>query len=111
LKSAKHPLSVPAIVSGLSGKLDEVNVYRALEALTKAHILSRSDLRRGGAHYELAHGHHHHVICNDCGMTEDVRECADKNLEIRVLRSAKGFATINTHALEFFGTCNSCSEI
>ncbi len=110
LKGARHPLSVPQITARITGNLDETNVYRSLEALTRAGILSRSDLRQGGAHYEMLHGHHHHhVVCNNCGIMEDVEECIGERVESKVLKSAKKFAAINTHALEFFGTCNSCA--
>ncbi len=109
LKSAHKPLSVPAIAARLGNHLDEVNVYRALEALSAKGLLTRSDVRRGGAHYEFAHGdHHHHLICNDCGKTEDFEFCEDKGLERRALRGSRTFASIQTHALEFFGTCQRC---
>ena len=110
LKNSRHPMSVPEVARWLSATLDEVNVYRALEALAGVGILTRSDVRRGGAHYELAEGHHHHIVCKSCGRTEDVEDCADKKLEARVLKETKLFAKIDTHALEFFGTCYSCAH-
>lgn len=109
LKRSHTPLSVPDIARRLGKNLDEVNVYRALEALTSAGLLMRADLRRGGAHYEFAHSHHHHVTCRSCGKTEDVQDCDAGKLETRVLASSS-FARIDTHALEFFGTCRPCAR-
>ena len=102
-------MSVPEIAREIHDSLDLVSVYRALETLTRAGIFARTDLRHGGAHYELALKHHHHLVCNDCGRTEDVNECIGKNVEQRVLLHAKKFSAINTHSLEFFGTCRDCA--
>ena len=110
LKSAHTPLSIPDIMKKLDGNLDEVNVYRALEALSDKGLLARSDTRRGGARYEYAHSHHHDLICKDCGLTEDVEECADKRMEQRALGNSRAFAVIQTHALEFFGLCHMCAK-
>lgn len=110
LKNAESPLSVADITGKLHKDLNKVNVYRALEALGDAGLLVRSDVRRGGAHYEYAYSHHHHLVCEECGRTEDVRECADKRMEKRVLDTSRTFAAISTHALEFFGVCNACAR-
>lgn len=109
LKTTDKPSSVPEITARLGKNLDEVNVYRALEALTRAKILARSDVRRGGAHYEFIHGHHHHIVCNTCGHTEDIENCDNEKMETKALKRSS-FAAIDTHALEFFGTCTPCAK-
>jgi Fe2+ or Zn2+ uptake regulation protein len=108
LRRSRKPMPVSKIARALTKYLDETNVYRSLEALTGADLLMRSDLRSGGAHYEFAHSHHHHLVCNNCGKTEDVEECIDAGAERRILEGSQVFASINTHALEFFGTCRTC---
>ncbi len=80
-KSADKPLSVTEVSELLRGTLNFVNVYRALEALCAKGLLVRRDLRQGGAYYEYPHSHHHHLICDDCGRTEDVKYCNAKNLK------------------------------
>ena len=109
LKRAHKPLPVAKITGQLRSNLDEVNVYRALEALCGKGLLTRSDMRQGGARYEYAHLHHHHLVCGDCGLTEDMEDCADKRMEKRALDNSHAFATIRTHALEFFGLCKACA--
>lgn len=109
LKSADRPLSVPDVSVSLRTALNFVNVYRSLEALTKRGLLLRSDLRSGGASYEYPHSHHHHLVCNDCGRTEDVTHCTDRRIEEKVLRDSHTFASVDTHALEFFGLCKQCA--
>lgn len=112
LKAAHRPLSVPDIYRKCGPNLDVVNVYRALEAFTRVGILLRTDLRKGGAHYEYRHDdhHHHHITCTYCGTTEDVEGCDDSNIESRVLRRSRSFSSVQSHALEFFGTCAACSR-
>jgi Fe2+ or Zn2+ uptake regulation protein len=110
LKRTTRPLSVPDIAKEVGRNLDEVNVYRALEALCDAGVLSRSHALLGAARYEYPHSHHHHVICTDCGRTEDVEDCMDGNIEERVLKSSPAFASVKAHALEFFGTCKPCAS-
>ncbi len=109
LKRAEKPLAVPEILNFLGNNLDEVNVYRALKAFGDKGIVAQSDVRRGGAHYEYARSHHHHLICRDCGLTEDVDDCADKRMEKKVLANSRSFARIQTHVLEFFGSCKACA--
>lgn len=108
LKKAPAPVSVPEVAKHIGKNLVEANVYRALEALSAAGALVRRDMQRGSVHYEYPHSHHHHLICRDCGRTEDVEHCTDKDMEKKVLRSSRAFASVNTHSLEFFGHCKDC---
>ncbi len=109
LKKTARPVSVPELTERIGKKLVEVNIYRALESLSRKGILVRSDIRHGGAHYEYPHSHHHHVVCSDCGVTEEIDVCAGKSIERRALRDSTVFGAIRTHALEFFGTCKGCA--
>lgn len=90
---------------------DVVTLYRALEALADAGIVRRVNLRHGHTDYELsAQGeHHHHLVCTDCGVIEDVEIPAEKVLEKQALAHSSRFASLSEHALEFFGTCKACA--
>lgn len=94
------------------GDIDAVTLYRALDALVSASIVRRVDLQHGHTDYELnqPHNHHHHLVCTECGATEDVRECPAERLEKQALRKSHHFATLKEHALEFFGTCKTCAS-
>lgn len=59
LARAQGPMSVETIARGVKGKLDLVNAYRALEALTDAGLVRRVDLGHAHTHYELARGRSH----------------------------------------------------
>lgn len=104
------PMTAAQIKSKLGTSADSVTVYRALDALTVAGITTRVDFHEPEARYELAIGrhHHHHLVCNGCGIVEDIKDCHPKGLEQSVLKSSSRFASINGHALEFFGTCTKC---
>ena len=110
LHKAASPMSVKAIAAALGAKADDVTVYRALEALSEAGIVARVDLRHSHAHYELAAGkkHHHHLVCNSCGIVEDVAECPFPSIHNRTLRKSKKFAAVQSHSFELFGICTKC---
>ncbi len=111
LLSREHkPLSVDAIQFRMSSSVDTVTIYRSLEALENAGIVTRSGLGHDHAHYELATGrpHHHHAVCVSCGTVEDVEISHGKSPEKEALKAVKGFATMSRYSLEFFGTCKKC---
>lgn len=110
LEKAKKPFSVSRIREAIDELIDETTLYRALEALSVAHVLKRIDFEHGHAHYEIALGreHHHHLVCRECGEVEDVANCNVQALEKSALRKSKMFSRIAEHSLEFFGICNDC---
>lgn len=112
LARAERPLSIGDILSGLGGTLDQATIYRAMEALADAGVVVRVDLGHGHAHYELLTGerHHHHVVCVRCGRTEDVALCDVHEIERQILARSRVFASIERHALEFFGRCSTCAR-
>ena len=112
LGNARWPLSVRMIAGMLGPAADQVTAYRTLEVLAAAGIVRSVDLGHGHAHFELVAGreHHHHLVCESCGAIEDVASCGDRTLERAVLKRSKSFASIRTHALEFFGLCAKCAE-
>lgn len=112
LAKATEPLTVAEIQRALKPAQDTVTLYRSLEALTKAGVVSRSELGHGHAHYELLVGkkHHHHVVCTTCGAVEDIEGCSVKELQDRIAKKSQKFTSIYSHNVEFFGACQSCSH-
>lgn len=111
LSKETAPLTIEEIGTRIGGSLNEVTLYRALEALADAGVVSRADMQHGHAHYELSTGrkHHHHAVCKICGRVEDIEVTHAAEPEREALRRTKGFASIDAYALEFFGTCVRCS--
>jgi Fe2+ or Zn2+ uptake regulation protein len=111
LKRAPKPLSVEALSRRISPRLDEANVYRALEAFAAAGIARRVDLQHGHAHYERAHGDdHHHIVCTACQKVEDFTGCEYEKIAGKALKQTRSFAKVTNHSLELFGLCAACAK-
>ncbi len=111
LSKCSKPESMEEITKLVSRSLDAANVYRALEAFAKTEIARKIDFQNGRTYYELSldRHHHHHIVCTKCGRIEDIRGCKPK-LEKEALTQAKSFSSIDSHSLEFFGTCKTCDK-
>ncbi len=90
-------------------KIGLVTVYRTLDVLSEMGLICR--VHRGGRSrsYTLAPvGHHHHMICTECGAVTDFMNCDLSELENKLSRET-GFE-IEGHLLEFSGRCLNCQE-
>ena len=86
------------------------SVYRTLESLTELRLLSRLDVGRGSASYEIAHPtgeHHHHFVCDSCG---EVSAFEDPQLEraIHALEERIKFR-VAEHDVVLHGQCGDCT--
>jgi Fe2+ or Zn2+ uptake regulation protein len=90
------------------------SLYRSLTVLEEAGIVVPHFAAKGLTRYELAEwitGHHHHVICIECGAVEDIEVPPPYESEVAQLVDAIG-ATIaftpTSHTLEIEGRCRRC---
>lgn len=90
-------------------KSDLVTVYRNLQSLVTAGIVSEVRFKDASVRYEISHGHHHHIVCTTCGAIEELDACPTSSLETEALRASSRFSRVEEHALEFFGVCRSCA--
>jgi Fur family ferric uptake transcriptional regulator len=82
-------------------------VYRTLQALADAGEIDVLRTAEGEAVYRrCSTGHHHHLVCRDCGRTVEVAGPAVERWADRVA-AEHGFADVS-HTLEIFGTCGEC---
>lgn len=81
--------------------------YRSLELLFRYGHLQAMDLD-GERHYELVKPgeHHHHLICEVCGVRIHMDECGIEKMHDRIA-AIHGFQ-IEQHVLEIFGKCMDC---
>ena len=50
-------------------------------------------------------GHHHHLVCDNCGAIEDIP--LSEALLLNQVKKQTDFQ-VNSHMLEFFGLCPTC---
>jgi Fur family transcriptional regulator, ferric uptake regulator len=104
------PLSVKDIECSLTSDLDRVTLYRALNDFTSSKIIRTVHIGGKSVHYEFIHedDDHHHIVCEICGMIEEIEIGEHDSLQIKALKRSQYFTTIDSHSLEFFGRCTTC---
>lgn len=92
--------------------MDLVTVYRNLQSLVAAGLVNEVRFKDTNVRYEISDGdgHHHHLVCTGCGLVAELEECDLKPFERQALKKSRIFASVEEHALEFFGTCVSCAK-
>jgi Fur family ferric uptake transcriptional regulator len=109
------PMSVAEIHARLGGqRVNLVSIYRAVNLLCELGLMRVADTSKGTQRFELAEqftGHHHHLVCQECGRVEDLDGCLlddDVLAAIRQrVRRSRGFRLIG-HDLKLFGLCRHC---
>jgi Fe2+ or Zn2+ uptake regulation protein len=115
LVDADGPRSASELSAKIGSTLPLSSLYRTLSVLESAGVLAPHFSSPGLTRYELAEwlsGHHHHLVCIDCGQVEDI--VASEPLEGRLqeivsdVAGASSFMETN-HALEIEGRCQRCA--
>jgi len=85
-------------------------IYRTLEILAELGLICETHAGGSCRSYLVRRpaGHHHHLICSDCGKVVDFTDCGLDELENRLMEKS-GFI-INSHLLEFLGQCRQCRQ-
>ncbi len=86
-----------------------VTIYRTLEILTRLGLIC--ELHAGGSCHSYtisALGHHHHLICSNCGTVVDFHGFELGEVE-QSLSKETGFR-IDGHLLELIGLCQACQK-
>jgi Fur family ferric uptake transcriptional regulator len=115
LASAAGPLSAAELSEQLSPGVPLSSIYRTLTVLEEAGVVSHHLGAKGLTRFELAEwltGHHHHLVCIDCGSVSDVDipDSKEKNVMSLVSEIAALAAFEATdHALEIEGHCSRCA--
>jgi Fe2+ or Zn2+ uptake regulation protein len=115
LAAAGRPLTVDEIVMRAPRQRPS-SVYRNLAVFEAEGVVLRMAGVGEFARFELAEalvGHHHHLVCRECGAMTDVHLPHELETELdRVLdqlAATEGFE-IGSHVLDAVGVCRACSR-
>lgn len=88
-------------------KIGLATVYRTLQAMVDEEALDSLRTDDGEIVYRrCSTGHHHHLVCRDCGRTVEVEGPAVERWADTV-SAEHGFTDV-AHTLELFGRCADC---
>jgi Fe2+ or Zn2+ uptake regulation protein len=114
LMAAPRPETIPELLERSPG-LRQSSAYRNLHVLEQVGVVHRIVTSGEHARFELTEdlvGHHHHLICTDCGRVDDFTVPAklERSLESALANavSGTGFRS-SSHRLDLIGTCETCS--
>lgn len=103
------PQEMLALLKKHKHRVNKTTVYRQLEALVELKVIHPIYFADRITRYELAevHGHHHHLVCVQCGRVEDVSFPSDLETQEKAISRKYRFKVLQ-HSLEFFGLCKRC---
>jgi len=112
IENSDNHISAEEIYVQVIAKYPHVNistVYRTLELLKRLGLVTETDLGGGRVRYHPADkGHHHHLVCQECGRIIDLDESELSSLKSTLLCEYKFSADLRHLAI--FGRCPNCSE-
>jgi len=111
IENSDGHISAEEIYAQVAAKYPQVNVstvYRTLELLKRLGLVTETDFGEGRVRYHPAgKGHHHHLVCTECGTVIDLDESQLSSLQSMLLREYKFIADLKHLAI--FGRCAKCS--
>lgn len=113
LASADGPLTAAELQRSLE-TLPLSSLYRSLAVLEEAGVVAPHFGQKGVTRYELAEwlrGHHHHLVCLECGSVEDVSLSQQHEQQVHnLIDEISGSASFQPtgHTLEIEGRCARC---
>ena len=114
LAGSDGPRSVAALRTQIGLSLPLSSLYRTLSILEETGVVVHHFGASGVTLYELAEwlqGHHHHLVCTNCGSVDDVSLSQSVESRIDALvdeMSAVASFSPSDHELEIHGLCSRC---
>jgi Fur family peroxide stress response transcriptional regulator len=81
-------------------------VYQTLNDLASMGEIQVLDLGTGSARFDPNVGHHHHLVCDRCGRTQDVHVDVSS---LKLARRERRDFSVGSAEVVFRGVCSSCS--
>jgi Fur family ferric uptake transcriptional regulator len=93
----------------LAPSLGVATAYRAVERWRKAGFVEPAGNRAGEAVFLVCdvHGHHHHVVCVECGATSILKGCALSS--VLEASAAAGFELLDRELVALPARCGPCA--
>ena len=115
LEASDGPRSAAELHHDIGPQVPLSSLYRSLTVLEEAGVVIPHHGARSLTRYELAEwlaGHHHHLVCVECGAVEDIEIPKAQEAQVRSLveelSAGASFTPLN-HALEIEGRCSKCT--
>lgn len=107
LESSEAALTAQELHEQIEG-VGLATVYRNLARLATDGEIDAIRRASGETAYRACgHGHHHHLICRQCGTIVELRDCSLDDWS-RQIGAEHGFSAVE-HQAELIGTCASCA--
>ncbi len=110
VEAADDHISAEEIYTRVCNRYPHLNistVYRTLELLKELELVTETDMGDGRVRYHsIRKGHHHHLVCQNCGNIIDLDESVLLPLRDTLSRDY-GFNADLKH-LAIFGQCGKC---
>ena len=110
IENSNHHISAEEIYAQIVAKYPNVNistVYRTLELLKRLSLVTETDMGEGKIRYHPdKKGHHHHLVCRECGTITDLDESLLTPLRNALLREYQFDADLRHLAI--LGRCVNC---
>lgn len=106
--NAGDQFSAEEIANRLKNRgIGRATVFRTLKLLVELDVLCRVLLDDGNLRYRWSRrGHHHHLVCTECGAVQDFTACDVTDLVQGLTREAQ--FVVDGHWLEVYGRCAAC---
>ncbi len=112
IEASDEHISAEEIYAQVAARYPNVNistVYRTLELLKKLGMVYEINLGEGRIRFHSeGSGHHHHLVCQQCGTVIDIDEATLSSLK-DALRRDYGFQAELRH-VGVFGICEKCQR-
>ena len=112
VENAADHTSAEEIFGQVVQKYPNVNistVYRTLDLLEELGMVTKTDLGGGCVRYHpLEKGHHHHLVCRDCGAIIALDESVLEGLKQSLLKDYSFIADLQHLGIR--GRCVNCSR-
>lgn len=115
MEAAGGPRSAAELHGIVSDDLPLSSLYRTLMVLSETGILEKSHGPEGIALFELSEwlrGHHHHLVCVQCGSVEDIDFASGDEQVIGAVAervaATRGFRA-QGHRIDVEGICGECA--